>query len=139
VRSRAFVVVALAALTLTACGGKEHAVKLADARPCLAKLALVVVPKPVPGVTLDPSRPEFASVSFAPGTTGATAANVTFFRSSDAVEENLVQLRQAAASGIRVAGTKPRRIGKTILLSWSSPPSPRQVRDVTACLRGAGA
>jgi hypothetical protein len=122
---------ALAALAAGGCGGGSHATKLADVKPCLSKLALVVPNKRFPNQSVDADN---ADLSYGAGSAGATAAHLTFYAHAKDAKAQIALTRQATAAGTIRLRSKPQLVGDTVVLTWSSPPAPAQRSKLVACL-----
>ena len=127
---RRVVILALAAL-VAGCGGGSHAAKLADAKPCLSKLALVVPNKRFRNQTIDADN---VDVSYGASSPGATAAHLTFYGHAKDAKAQLELANHAIAAGTVRFPTRPQLVGGNVVVTWSSPPAPAQKQKLVACL-----
>jgi hypothetical protein len=150
--------VALAAVTvLGGCGGGGgSAIDFEDVKPCLDKLALVAANR-FTGTATTPTGqvttlevPEGANVvdwsadlAYRTVSAGANAAHLAFYKSADAASEELKRAHDAAKDGSTAAGTlapnfrrqleQAALLGKSVVLTWSSPPTAKQKQHLAAC------
>jgi hypothetical protein len=136
---RLLIAVPLLAL-LAGCGGSSGP-KLADARPCLSKLGLLVVSGPPTkgpdGKPLTVTVPtlDHADIAYRHERVGANAVQMTFYGSKDAANAALMQAKTFAATNPRANfGVERTVVDGSVLVFWSSKPSRAQKRDLAACL-----
>jgi len=153
------VAVALAAVAvLGGCGGDGggSGTDFKDVKPCLDKLALVAANKFTGTVTSPPGQvttldvPEgvnvvdwSADLAYRSAAAGANAAHLAFYKSADAAEEELKRAHDAAKNGSAAGATlspnfrrqleQAALVGKSVVLTWSSPPTAKQKQRVAAC------
>ncbi|HLM34487.1 MAG TPA: hypothetical protein VK278_01790 [Gaiellaceae bacterium] len=153
------VAVALAAVAvLGGCGGDGggSGTDFKDVKPCLDKLALVAANKFTGTVTSPTGQvttldvPEgvnvvdwSADLAYRSAAAGANAAHLAFYKSADAAEEELKRAHDAAKNGSAAGATlspnfrrqleQAALVGKSVVLTWSSPPTAKQKQRVAAC------
>ena len=121
----------LALAALAGCGGGgTHSTKLADVKPCLSKLALVVANKRFPNQTVDADN---VDISYSPGSAGATAAHLTFYAHPKDARDQILLTKQALAARTIAPRPAPELVNGDVVVSWSSPPGPAQRRKLLAC------
>ena len=151
------VAVALAAMAvLGGCGGDGggSGTDFKDVKPCLDKLALVAANKFTGTVTSPTGQvttldvPEgvnvvdwSADLAYRSAAAGANAAHLAFYKSADAAEEELKRAHDTAKGP--TAGTlaptfrrqleQAALLGKSVVLTWSSPPTAKQQQRLAAC------
>jgi hypothetical protein len=135
---RLLIAVPLLAL-LAGCGGSSGP-KLADARPCLSKLGLLVSGPPTKGpdgkpLTVTVPTLDNADIAYRHERVGANAVHMTFYGSKDAANAALMQAKTFAATNPRANfGVERTVVDGSVLVFWSSKPSRAQKRDLAACL-----
>jgi len=151
-----------AAVTLAAvavlggCGGDGGgaADDFEEVKPCLDRLALVAA-KRFTGTVTGPTG-EVTTLDLPEGvnvvdwsadlayarSAGANAAHLAFYESADAAKEEVGRAHETAAKGPSAATLDPnfrRRlataalVGKSVVLTWSTPPTTKQKQRLTAC------
>jgi hypothetical protein len=137
-------------------GGGGSATDFEDVKPCLDKLALVAANR-FTGTATTPTGqvttlevPEGANVvdwsadlAYRTASAGANAAHLAFYKSADAAKEELKRAHDAAKDGSSATGTlapnfrrqleKAALLGKSVVLTWSSPPTTKQKHRLAAC------
>jgi hypothetical protein len=142
---------------LGGCGGDGggSATDFDEVKPCLDRLALVAANRftgTVTGPTGDVTTldvPEgvnvvdwTADLAYRTASAGANAAHLAFYKSADAASEEVERAHDTAKNGA-TAGTldpnfrrrlaKAALVGKSVVLTWSSPPTARQKERLAAC------
>jgi hypothetical protein len=130
---------AAATLALAGCGGSSGP-KLADVRPCLSKLGLLVVAKPPTKgpdgrpITVTQPTLDNADIAYRHERVGANAVHMTFYGSKDGANAALMQAKSFAATNPRANfGAERTVLDGSVLVFWSSKPSRAQSRALAAC------
>ena len=146
---------AVAALGGCGGGGGGSATDFEDVKPCLDKLALVAANRFTGTATTATGQvttlevPEGANVvdwsadlAYRTASAGANAAHLAFYKSADSAKEELKRAHDAAngptagtlAPNFRRQLAQAALLGKSVILTWSSPPTAKQKQRLAACL-----